>query len=56
MRQILMNSRGEFSKKSKTDHYRSAAVKMTAKVIKKSKDQSEDKVIISNKAIQRTSR
>jgi hypothetical protein len=56
MRQILMSEPGEFKVKKDNDHLRSAAVKMLAKLIKKSEQSDEDKVIVSNKAIQRTSR
>jgi hypothetical protein len=56
MRQILMSEPGEFKRKEQNDHVRSIAVKMLAKLIKKP-DQSDDtKVVVSNKAIQRTSR
>jgi hypothetical protein len=58
MRQILMSKPGEFSYKMKTDYLRGAAVKMLASVIQKPEnhDIKENKVIVSNKALQQTSR
>ena len=56
MRQILMSEPGEFKIKSKNDHVRSAAVKMFAKLIKKSEPSDKAEIVVSNKAIQRTSR
>lgn len=55
MRIILMSKPGEFSNRLKTDYLRSAAVKMMAVVIKKSDEADDKKVIVSNKALQRTS-
>ncbi|NHN37207.1 hypothetical protein G8764_07895 [Pseudomaricurvus alcaniphilus] len=57
MRKILMSEKGEFKKQGKADYVRSTAVKMMASVIKKQEKSSEDsEVVISNKALHRTSR
>lgn len=56
MRQIIMSKPGEFSKQTKTDYFRSAAVKMMAAVIKKPDEKEDSNVIVSNKALQRTTR
>lgn len=57
MRKILMNEKGEFRSQGKTDYVRSTAVKMMASIIKKTEKNSEEpEVVISNKALQRTSR
>lgn len=56
MRQILMSEPGEFKMKKDNDYIRSAAVKMLAKLIKKSEQSDDAEVVVSNKAIQRTSR
>lgn len=57
MRKILMNEKGEFRSQGKSDHVRSTAVKMMASMIKKTeKNNEESEVVISNKALQRTSR
>lgn len=57
MRKILMNEKGEFRSQGKSDYVRSTAVKMMASTIKKTeKNNEESEVVISNKALQRTSR
>jgi hypothetical protein len=57
MRKILMNEKGEFRSQGKSDYVRSTAVKMMASMIKKTeKNNEESEVVISNKALQRTSR
>jgi len=55
MRQILMSKPGEFTNKSKTDHLRSIAVKKLAGLIKKTEQSDDAEVVVSNKALQRTS-
>lgn len=56
MRQILMSEPGEFKRKNDSDHVRSVAVKMLAKLIKKTDKSDDTEVVVSNKAMQRTSR
>lgn len=56
MRKILMNEKGEFKSQGKTDFFKSTAVKMMASIIKKSEKDEDNEVVISNKALQRTSR
>lgn len=56
MRQILMSKPGEFSKKSKPDHLRAAAVKKLAGLIKKTESSDDSEVVVSNKALQRKNR
>lgn len=61
MRKILMNEKGEFDRKSRADYpdyFRASAVKMMAALIQSSEKDIEGKeeVIISNKALQRSSR
>jgi hypothetical protein len=56
MRKILMNQKGEFKNQGKTDYVRSTAVKMMASVIKREDKYKEgSEVVISNKALHRTS-
>ena len=46
MRTILLNERGEFKKKGKTDYVRGAAVKMMASMVAKIEYKNDKEVIV----------